>query len=159
MTKAIRGRVIRDTAVILTTIIVVVALALWGAWEVDFGIPRSTRIRIVAALVLVGFVLFATLFVVLVVVERSNHYQHERVSRLHLPLIVSTGALMTYFGLATIPAIDVYYEPAHQWPLMRDPTIQLITAALILVIVGAKAWLLWEILPHRAHWFRRRRAR
>lgn len=150
-----RARVIFDTTIIFLTLVILVAALLWAAWLVDFGIDRRDLVRVIAIMILVGFVLFTALFLVLVVTERSNHYAGERTSRLHPPLIVSTGALMVYFGLASISAIDVYYKPDETWPLMRDPTIQLITASLILVIVGSKAWLLWEILPHRI-WSRRK---
>lgn len=142
-------RVVRDTVAVITGLVLFVAAAMWGAWLIDISISRQTFLRTVAALILVGFVLFLALFVVLLASERSNHYAGEPTSRLHLPLLVSTGALTVYFGLASINAVDVYYQPRHMWPLMRDPTVQIITSALILVIVAAKGWLLWEILPHR----------
>lgn len=155
MKADVRNRVIRDTALIFFGIVLLVALLLWGAWHVDFGIPRQNLIRVIAIFILVGFALFVVLFLVLLWTERANHYQRERTSALHTPLLISTAALMVYFGIASISAVDVYYDPSRVWPLMRDPTIQLITSGLILVIVGAKAWLLFEILP-RQSWMRRK---
>lgn len=149
MSRQTRLLVMRDTASIYLGIVALVILALWGAWHVDASITRTTLVRIIAVIILAGFVLFTALFLVLLWSERQNHYSGERTSRLHLPLMISTAALMSYFGIASINAVDVYYQPADSWPLLRDPTVQLITALLILVIVGAKAWMLYEILPHR----------
>lgn len=152
------ARVIRDTVLVVTGLVALIAGLLWGAWLVDFGISRMTFVRSVACLILIGFVLFVALLVVLVVSERSNHYAGEPTSRLHLPLIVSTAALACYFGIASISAVDVFYKPRERWPLLADPTVQLLTSALILVIVAAKAWMLWEILPRRWNWRKPKRS-
>lgn len=145
-------RILRDTALIVAGLALVIAGLLWLAWLVDFGITRTTFVRAVACLIFAGFALFLVLLVVLVASERSNHYAGEPTSRLHLPLIVSTAALACYFGIASISAVDVFYEPRQRWPLLSDPTVQLLTSALILAIVAAKAWMLWEILPRRRDW-------
>lgn len=158
MKPTVTARVARDTSLVIGGLFLLVAALLWGAWLVDFGLRPRQLMRPIAVIVLAGFVLLLSLLVVLVVSERSNHYAGEPTSRLHLPLMVSTGALAVYFGIASINAADVFYRPGQQWPLLRDPTIQLITTALILVIVAAKAWLLWEILPRRP-WDRRKSPR
>lgn len=150
--------VVRDTVIVVAGLVLLVAGLLWGAWLVDFGISRATFVRAVSCLIFAGFALFLTLLIVLVVVERSIHYAGEPTSTLHPPLIVSTAALACYFGIASISALDVWYEPHRMWPLVRDPTVQLITSALILVIVAAKAWMLFEILPRRWNWRKPKRS-
>lgn len=154
MSKTARAQAIRDTVGVIFGLTIAIVLLLWAAWEVDFSLNRQTFIRIVSAFILLSFVLFLVLFVTLVYVERTNHYAHERTSRIHLPLIISTGALLAYFGIASISAIDVFYEPPKMWPLLRDPTVQLLTASIIIVVAGAKMWMLYEILP-TIPWIRR----
>lgn len=151
-------RVLRDTALVVVGLVVLIAGLLWAAWLVDFGISRTTFVRAVACLIFAGFALFLVLLVVLVASERSNHYAGEPTSRLHLPLIVSTAALACYFGIASISAVDVFYKPRERWPLLADPTVQLLTSTLILAIVAAKAWMLWEILPRRWNWRKPKRS-
>ena len=67
-------------------------------------------------------------------------------------MILSTAALAAYFGIASINAIDVFYDTGHTWPLLRDPTVQIITTSLVFLIVAGKGWLLYEILPDVRAW-------
>jgi|SRR5215211_613401 len=144
---------IRDTAIFIIALTSVVACLIWGAWNIDFALRPTTLTRIVAVLILVGFALFFALLVTLVSLERFTHYSSEEPSSLHPPMILSTMALTAYFGIASISAIDVFYDPSHTWPLVRDPTVRLVTTSLILAVVAGKAWLLYEILPDARAWF------
>jgi hypothetical protein len=138
---------IRDTAFIMLGLIGVGAALVWGSWEVDFGISRTTFLRLVWGTVLTGCLLFWTLLTVLVWAERDIHYRGGRPSSLHIPLIVSTFGLAAYFGIASISAVDFFVHANRTWPLTQDPTLRILGTTLIIVIVTAKAWMLWEILP------------
>jgi len=146
------GRVIRDTAIFIVSLLLAVVFLLWTAWNVDFGVQRQTLVRVISALILVGFVLFCLLLVTLVSIERVTHYSGEEPSSLHPPMILSTAALTAYFAVASINAVDVFYEPEKSWPLLRDPTVGFITTGLIFLILAGKGWLLYEILPDVRAW-------
>jgi hypothetical protein len=146
------GLVIRDTAIFIAGLALGIAFLLWVAWHVNFGLERSSFIRILAVLILAGFGCFLSLLVTLVSIERVTHYSGEAPSSLHPPMILSTAALTAYFGIAAINAVDVFYEPRHTWLLLRDPTVQIITTSLIFLIVAGKGWLLYEILPDIRAW-------
>lgn len=150
-----KGYAIRDTVFLTIGILVATVAVLWAAWHLDFSVSPTTYSRIVAAIVLVSFALFVALFVALVYLWRANRYANDRVSSLHRPMVASTATLMIYFGIASISAIDVFYEPARFWTLTRDPTVRLVNAMLILAVVLSKAWLLYEIVPALHGWYRR----
>jgi hypothetical protein len=146
------GLVIRDTAIFVIGFGLVVALLLWAAWHLDFGLERTSFRRILAVITIGGFVCFFALMVTLVSIERVTHYSGEASSSLHPPMILSTTALTAYFSIASINAVDVFYRPQESWPLLRDPTVQIITTSLVFLIVAGKAWLLYEILPDVRAW-------
>src|SRR5688572_30334101 len=150
-----KGYAIRDTVFLTIGIILGTAAVLWAAWHLDFSVSPTTYSRIISAIVLLSFALFIVLFVTLVYLWRANRYDGDRVSSLHRPMVASTATLMIYFGIASISAIDVWYEPARFWTLTRDPTVRLVNASLILAVVLSKAWLLYEILPALHGWYRR----
>jgi predicted cation transporter len=150
-----KGYAIRDTVFLTIGILIATIGVLWGAWHLDFSVSPTTYARIISAIVLASFVLFVVLFVTLVYLWRANRYGGERVSSLHRPMVASTATLMIYFGIASISAIDVWYEPARFWTLTRDPTVRLVNAMLILAVVLSKAWLLYEILPNLHGWYHR----
>jgi hypothetical protein len=150
-----KGYAIRDTVFLTVGIFAVTVAVLWAAWHLDFSVSPTTYARIISAIVLASFALFVVLFVTLVYLWRANRYDGDRVSSLHRPMVASTATLMIYFGIASISAIDVWYEPARFWTLTRDPTVRLVNAMLILLVVLSKAWLLYEILPSLHGWYRR----
>lgn len=150
-----KGYAIRDTVFLTIGIILGTVAVLWAAWHLDFGVTPATFAQLISAIVLVSFALFVVLFLVLVYLWRANRYDNERVSSLHRPMVASTATLMIYFGIASISAIDVFYEPARFWTLTRDPTVRLVNAMLILAVVLSKAWLLYEILPALHGWYHR----
>src|SRR5688572_17500033 len=150
-----KGYAIRDTVFLTVGILIATIGVLWAAWHLDFSVSPTTYARIISAIVLASFVLFVVLFVTLVYLWRANRYDSDRVSSLHRPMVASTATLMIYFGIASISAIDVWYEPARFWTLTRDPTVRLVNAALILAVVLSKAWLLYEILPNLHGWYHR----
>jgi hypothetical protein len=150
-----KGYAIRDTVFLTVGIFIATASVLWAAWHLDFSVSPMTYARLISAIVLISFALFVTLFVTLVYLWRANRYDSDRVSSLHRPMVASTATLMIYFGIASISAIDVFYEPARFWTLTRDPTVRLVNATLILAVVLSKAWLLYEILPALHGWYHR----
>jgi cobalamin synthase len=146
-----KGYAIRDTVFLTVGIFIATASVLWAAWHLDFSVSPMTYARLISAIVLISFALFVTL----VYLWRANRYDNDRVSSLHRPMVASTATLMIYFGIASISAIDVFYEPARFWTLTRDPTVRLVNAMLILAVVLSKAWLLYEILPNLHGWYHR----
>ena len=150
-----KGYAIRDTVFLTIGIILGTVAVLWAAWHLDFRVSPTTYTRAISVIVLASFVLFVVLFVTLVYLWRANRYDNDRVSSLHRPMVASTATLMIYFGIASISAIDVWYEPARFWTLTRDPTVRLVNAMLILAVVLSKAWLLYEILPALHGWYHR----
>lgn len=150
-----KGYAIRDTVFLTVGIFIATVAVLWGAWHLDFRVSPTTYTRAISVIVLASFVLFVVLFVTLVYLWRANRYDGDRVSSLHRPMVASTATLMIYFGIASISAIDVFYEPARFWGLTRDPTVRLVNAMLILAVVLSKAWLLYEIVPALHGWYRR----
>lgn len=157
MTRKQTMLVLRDTAAAVLGLAVSVTVLLWAAWEIDFGISRTTFLRITWTIVLVGFAVFLTLYVLLVWLERTAHYTHRRISDLHPPLIASTAALASYFGIQSISAVDFFYHPRQSWPLVMDPTVRLLWTTLVLALVLAKVWTVWEILPSDRWTFRWRK--
>lgn len=143
------GRVIRDCALAVLGLAGLTALSLWLAWVTDWVPNLKTFRQAIAVLILAGFGCLLSLFVVLVGVLRADHYAGRERSRLLYPSIASAGWLTVYFGIASISAVDVLYQYEQPWPLMRDPGVQLIAVAIVFGIVGAKAWMLFEITRGR----------
>jgi hypothetical protein len=158
MTRNVTLLVARDTIIAVLSLALLIAFLLWGAWEVDFGITRTTFLRLVWIIVLFGFAVFLLLYIVLVWTQRAAHYTGRRPSDLHPPLIASTAALAAYFGIQSIAAVDYFVYPDHSWPLLMDPTVRILGSTLILAIVLSKSWMTWEILPTgRWTWNRNRK--
>lgn len=139
-------RVALQTTGIVLGIALSVAALLWLGWVIDFAPNPRMFQQFIAASILLGFVLLACLFAVLVAIWRSDVIEGREVSQLHHPLMWSLGAIAVYFGMASISAVDVFYDPARTWPLLRDPAVRVITGTLVIAsIVAPRTWLTVEI--------------
>ena len=143
-------RVTIETAAVILGIVLVVAVALFIGWVIEFAPnPRIFR-QFIAASVLAGFAILLCLFAIMVAIWRADTITGQEISELHHPLMWSLGAIAIYFGMASISAVDVFYKPDETWPLLRDPANQLITATVVIgTIVLSRAWFMDGVLRLR----------
>jgi len=150
-----RARVARDILIALALLLGTVVGSLWLAWVTAFEPPTQTINRVIAFVVIVGFGCFTTLFGTLVGVLRVDHYAGRSRSELLIPWILTTAALTAYFGIASISAADMFYQPLQPWPLLRDPGVRLVATGLVFALVAGPAMELRVVLRGRG-WSRTR---
>lgn len=154
VTTRIRIRAALDATLITLAAALGTAALLWLSFAVPLNPGPRMLTRLLSALVLVGFVLLLFLFVTLVWILRLDHYESRPRSHLLVPLIVTFGTITAYFGVASISALDTFYQPGRPWTFLRDPGIRLFAALLILALVGSRAWAEAVVLRGRG-WSRR----
>ena len=142
-------RIVFDAAFATMAVLGILALALWISWEIEWAPSQRTFTRLIAAIIIIGFVCLVALFALLVGILQADHYAGRFRSPLIMPSICSAGFLMIYFAIASISAVDVYYEPTKSWPLLRDPGVRIISTVLIFGIVFSKAWMWYELVKGR----------
>ena len=144
-------RVTLDVAIMLAVLCLITAGAIWLAWVTDFQ-PNTVRLtRLIAAIILFGFVVFSSLTAALYAKLRINHYAGRRSSTFHRPLLFTFGTWSIYFGVASISAVDVFYDPTKRWPVLLDPGFRLFGTALVISIVTGPVWALYEVVRDDDH--------